>query len=247
MSSMAALFRHRGADNSDVPMERREITSTGRMLSAPFTETTASARPQPPPECFNYRAQIKYDFSNPFSNHDNRNTIQERGEYFGDGRVTRTLGRRLERDNNLNATDVQFLAHHCRNPIINEYCTETASAFCGRPISDPPTRRLFPRLRAEPTPGPMVPLSTTTSDWFRDVTMEAQKKAQVTTRVLANSQQPYPLHNPWKYSYKGLPDLYPPFSPAIKQVPHTVDNILNRYGAAFKTSSATAHTQNAVK
>ena len=49
-------FRHRGADNGG-GTSRRELTSTGRMLSAPFT-ATGSSHPQPPPPTFGDKARV---------------------------------------------------------------------------------------------------------------------------------------------------------------------------------------------
>ncbi|XP_076460820.1 uncharacterized protein LOC143293617 isoform X2 [Babylonia areolata] len=236
-------FSHRGADHTGNGTTRAELTSTGRMLSAPFATTTSSPssststvlRPQPPPTPFKNRAQTTYLTTNPFSSHDNRNTIQDRGEYFGDGKDTRNLGRKLLQPlhSRLHHTDPAFLNHDSRAPHHPDYKSEFSSSFLGRPTAQPPTTRRFPRARSEPPTGP-APLPTSTTDWFGDSPSTAASK-QASTRVLAISQQPYPKHNSWKYSYQGLDKIYPPYVEPMK-LKH-VDNVLNRYGANFVTGT----------
>nr|KAG5700961.1 hypothetical protein BaRGS_034246 [Batillaria attramentaria] len=73
-------------------------------------------------------------------------------------------------------------------------------------------------------------LNTSTTDWFQP----AYSPTTSSTRVLAISQQPYPKHNSWKYSYKPLHKVYPPYD--TNRMP-LVDNVFNRYGAAFTTGA----------
>lgn len=74
-------FAHNDA-SSCLPRLREATTSTGVMLSAPFNSRTASYPPRPP---YKYKEKDAPDFkdTNLFSAHDNRNTLQDRGEYFG--------------------------------------------------------------------------------------------------------------------------------------------------------------------
>lgn len=201
-------------------------------MSAPFT---TSLRPLPPPSPFTHKAQPRYLTTNPFSSHDNRNTIQDRGEYFGDGQDSRVLGRKLLQpiSTRLHHTDTSFLKHHSRAPYHHDYHTEATATFTGAPTDHPPTHRRFPRARNEPPSG-AVDLPTMTTDWFPDTPASAFSR-QASTRVLAISQQPYPKHNNWKYSYQGLEKVYPPYVDPIK-LKH-VDNVLNRYGANFLTGA----------
>ncbi|KAL8570232.1 hypothetical protein ACOMHN_029932 [Nucella lapillus] len=227
-------FSHRGADHSGNGTSRAELTSTGRMLSAPFaTSSNYLPRPQPPPTPFKDKAQTTYLTTNPFSNHDNRNTIQDRGEYFGDGKDSRSLGRKLLQPihGRLHHTDPEFLNHCSKAPFPPDYQSEFTSSFLGKPTRNPTTTRRFPRSRTEPPSGPL-PLGTTTTDWFPDTPKSVPSK-QVSTRVLAISQQPYPKHNRWNYSYQGLDKIYPPYVDPMKM--KHVDNVLNRYGANFMT------------
>ncbi|KAK7109492.1 testis-expressed protein 36-like isoform X2 [Littorina saxatilis] len=229
-------FRHRGADNcTDGGMARGEVTSTGRMLAAPFI---GLGHPRPPPPRFDQRAQTTYHKTNPFSYHDNRHTIQDRGEYFGDGQDSRFLGRKVvPLHSRQHSTGPGFLKHNSRNPVDYEYNTVFATSFTGRPTDQQPTSaRLYHRTRQEPPSG-SVPLSTTTTEWFPPA--PEVKPTRSSTRVLGTSLQPYSKHNTWQYSYQGLPRVYPPYGEPIKLRPG-VDNVLNRYGAAFTASRATA-------
>ena len=121
--------------------------------------------------------------------------------------------------------------------IRDSYNTEFATSFSGAPAttandSGLSSARRFPRTRPEPPSGP-VPLSTSTTAWLPRA--EDQKSTGPSTRVLAISQQPYPKHNSWRYSYKGLHKVYPPYGDPIR-LP-AVDNVFNRYGAAFNTAA----------
>ncbi|KAK7488718.1 hypothetical protein BaRGS_00020015 [Batillaria attramentaria] len=225
VQKLATMFRHRGADNSDAGQTRRELTSTGRMLAAPFTEP-ANTKPNPPPPPFNAKSQT----TNPFSLHDNRNSFQGHGVYFGDGSASRPLGRRLHPiQTRLHHTDRDFLMHKSRDPVNFDYRTESATSYTGRPTAEPPTARRFPRSHGDPPSGPQT-LNTSTTDWFQP----AYSPTTSSTRVLAISQQPYPKHNSWKYSYKPLHKVYPPYD--TNRMP-LVDNVFNRYGAAFTTGA----------
>lgn len=99
----------------------------------------------------------------------------------------------------------------------------------GQPAENPPVHRRFPRKYRAPEPGSFK-LQTSTTNWYQapDVPFRTP------THVLAVSQEPFPKHNPWKYSNHGMRDIYPPYERNAKQL---VDNQFNKYGAAFATAS----------
>ena len=157
------------------------------------------------------------------------------------GKETRFLGRQLLQPINsrLHSTGPDFLKHFSRNPVHHSYGTECATAYnaTGAPSTTASARR-FPRTRPDPASGP-VPLDTTTTDWFpRSAGQGPSSAPQPSTRVLAVSQQPYPKHNSWNYSYKGRDRVYPPYIEPIR-LPH-VDNVFNRYGADFAATASAA-------
>lgn len=143
----------------------------------------------------------------------------------------RNLGRRLNpNQKSLHQTDADFLKHYSRNHVDYDYTTISASSYSGRATCDPPSYRRFSRKYGQPQSGRDVSISTTTNDWFK----QPHVPYSSSTRVLAVTQQPFPKHNPWKFSYKPVDKVYPPYDPTRLPV---VDNIFNRYGAAFATSS----------
>ena len=59
---------------------RLDVTSTGHMLDT--QRETRKSQPAQPPHTFHAKEQPVY-YQNPFSDHDNRNSIQLKGEYLG--------------------------------------------------------------------------------------------------------------------------------------------------------------------
>ncbi|XP_076464056.1 uncharacterized protein LOC143296141 [Babylonia areolata] len=180
------------------------------MLIAPYTNPD---RPHPPPRSFLGRAKISYKAAHPFSHHDDRNTIQDYGEYFGDGKITRFLGRKLLQPmhSRQDYTDSDFLMHHCRDPTLYSYSTEVSSNYTGRPATSSsaiPSKRQHPHLRQQPSSGPLRPLTTMTTEWCPEVP-RSPRSIRTSNHVLAQSLKPYLKNNTWKYSYHRIPKAYP--------------------------------------
>ncbi|XP_052227237.1 uncharacterized protein LOC127841994 isoform X1 [Dreissena polymorpha] len=221
-------FSHRGAQSAGAGV-RAETTSTGAMLAGPYRSTSAQ-QPLPPPPPFAEKSTRNYRMSNKFSEHDNRNAFQNHGIYFGDGQTTRQLGRTLiDPQARLHTTDTNFLKHYGREVIDYDYHSTYQNTYKGRDTTEPPRYRRFHKSLPPAEPG-TVPLTTTTTAWVP--TNAPQYKTG--TQVLAISQEPFLKHNPWKYSYHSKRNVYPPYDRRSEPV---VDNMFNRYGAAFNQSS----------
>lgn len=221
-------FQHRGAQSAG-NLQRQDATSTGSMLSAPFRATSAQVPPPPPPK-FDTKSERNYRSSNRFSEHDNRNSFQDHGVYFGDGQNTRQLGRNLiDPHLRLHNTQKDFLKHFGRETTDHNYYTTYNSSFHGRDTEEPPRYRRFPKT-LPPAPSGSVGVTTTTVAW--DPSESARYRTH--TQVLAVSQEPFLKHNPWKYSYHSKRNVYPPYE---RRSEPFIDNMLNRYGPAFNTSS----------
>ncbi|RUS88060.1 hypothetical protein EGW08_004226 [Elysia chlorotica] len=91
-ASEGIWFRHRG-DPADADGRLRDVTSTRQMLEAPFS---APCGLRSPPLLYSQKEEPVYNLRNPFTQHDNRHYFQDKGEYFGNGRTTRSLRKRLE-------------------------------------------------------------------------------------------------------------------------------------------------------
>ncbi|PIK34818.1 putative testis-expressed sequence 36 protein-like isoform X1 [Apostichopus japonicus] len=126
----------------DVPLERETSTTTGAMLSK---DTKTANQPKPPPPEFIKLSQDSYSDANTFSMHDNRNSFQDHGVYFGHG-----LGKKLyqgrERQHSSNDTITW-------NSPERHYSTSTASTYTGEPCKEPPKMRRYPREHQEGAEG----------------------------------------------------------------------------------------------
>ncbi|KAJ8025963.1 hypothetical protein HOLleu_33676 [Holothuria leucospilota] len=169
----------------DPPLERDLATTTGAMLSK---SGKSDDRPKSPPPKFNEMAQASYGEINTFSMHDNRNSFQDHGVYFGHG-----LGKRLTHGPGRQHNSNDSIAW---NSTERHYSTSTGSTYTGKRCKEPPTHR-FPQEHKEPQEGLIKP-STTTTEWFKppDVPYKTD------TQVLVSSQEPHLKPNPWKYSQK---------------------------------------------
>ncbi|XP_055955622.1 uncharacterized protein LOC126814912 [Patella vulgata] len=217
-------FQHRGTEKMD--FTRDEVTSTGRMMSAPF-DSRRRVSPASPPPAFTNKSEINYNSSNKFSEHDNRHTFQEDGVYFGNGKETRNLGKQIKAiDLRQHYTNNRHLTHISFTPqppyhIDSEY----RSNYKGEKTEFPPVHRRFPKVYSEPKEG-HINLDTTTSDWHES----SQPPPKTPLRVLAISQEPFLKHNPFKYSYHGTHKIYP----SLRRKDNLMaTNILNRYGANY--------------
>lgn len=227
-------FQHRGSQSAG-SLQRKDATSTGLMLSSPYRSTSA-VYPQPPPQPFADKSERNYRSTNRFSEHDNRNAFQDHGVYFGDGQAGRQLGRNLiEPSLRLHATHKEFLDHKGQEVVPFDYNTTYQKSFFGKDTEDPPKYRRFPKSLPLLKPTGRIPLSTTTTDWLPTDKPEHKTK----TQVLAVSQEPFLEHNPWQYSYHSKRNVYPPYERRSEPV---IDNIFNRYGAAYDSRSASFNT-----
>lgn len=223
-------FNHRGASSAG-SLARDEATSTGLMLSGPFKPLSAQV-PKAPPASFSAKSDVNYRTSNRFSEHDNRNSFQNHGVYFGDGRDNRQLGRYLiSPDQRMHHTENTFLKHYGREQFDNDYHTNYQVSYKGKGSARIEHRRYTKNLKT-PSPGP-IPLGTTTTDWHPS----SEKEHRTDTQVLAVSQEPFLKHNPWKYSYHHKRNVYPPYE--RRSLP-AIDNTFNRYGAAFTSGAFTS-------
>lgn len=146
------------------------------------------------------------------------------------GQNTRQLGRNLiDPHLRLHNTNKDFLKHLGREVTDFDYHTNYQNSYKGRDTENPPTHRRFRKSLPPAEPGP-VALTTTTTGWLP----QDSSKYKTDTQVLAVSQEPFLKHNPWKYSYHSKRNVYPPYERRSEPV---IDNILNRYGAAFNQSS----------
>ncbi|XP_052773352.1 uncharacterized protein LOC128212113 isoform X2 [Mya arenaria] len=223
-TQVGVWFSHRGAQSAGAG-SRESSTSTGSMLADPFRSPS-----EPPPQPFIRKAERNYRGSNRFSEHDNRNSFQSHGVYFGDGQNTRQLGRNLiEPHLRHHNTGTDFLKHYGREVTDHEYHSTYQKSFKGQDIEDPPRHRRFSKSLPPAEPGP-VSLTTATTAWIPS----ESSRHKTDTQVLAVSQEPFLKHNPWKYSYHSKRNVYPPYERRSEPV---IDNMLNRYGANFNASS----------
>ncbi|XP_025094008.1 uncharacterized protein LOC112563843 isoform X1 [Pomacea canaliculata] len=209
---------------------REALTSTGRMLSAPLW--TEGPRAQGP-LLRGFAGGTGLTSTSLIHSRSMTTEIPFKTSVFilAVVRIHEIWERRLNpNQKSLHQTDADFLKHYSRNHVDYDYTTISASSYSGRATCDPPSYRRFSRKYGQPQSGRDVSISTTTNDWFK----QPHVPYSSSTRVLAVTQQPFPKHNPWKFSYKPVDKVYPPYDPTRLPV---VDNIFNRYGAAFATSS----------
>lgn len=178
-------FQHRGMA---VNMENRVTgTTTGEMLSKTKECREAVQECQPP--VFTEKMALPHS-DNAFSCHDNRNAFQDHGVYFG-----QNLGKaKIDHDKG---------QHHSQDMVTwdkRQGGTLPLSVYSGN-YSDAPSpvvikTRRYPKSYGEPTSGP-VKLDTDATTWCSsDETVPATY-----LQTLANTQEPHPKHNTWKYSY----------------------------------------------
>lgn len=205
-------FPHRGMGVCHWPPKKDSHTSTGEMLTAPFNDFTAAYPPTPPRPYHNKHEQRNFKLSNNFSNHDNRHSFQDHGVYFGDGRESRPLGKRLSAPTKRqHFTDKDYLKHKGRQVTHYDYNTQYGNIYQGcagaSTTVEPPTHRRFPKLHKEGTAGPQQPLDTATTMWFQEPDVPYKTPLQ----VMATAQEPFLGPNKWKYSNHGLSRCYPPY------------------------------------
>lgn len=202
-------FNHRGLSDTG-PQQRKIATETGLMLSGPYTEDIACYPPQPPSK-YTDRNTKNFKKSNNFSAHDNRHSHQDHGSYFGNGKESRFLGRRLTAPiQRQHFTSKEYLKHFGRHIINHDYHSIYRVDFDGNQSTEGPAHRRFPRAHKEGNDG-LATLNTTTTKWFREPDVPYQTPLQ----VLASSQEPFLKANRWKYSNHGLTKCYPPYDKQV--------------------------------
>jgi len=181
------------------------------MLTGPWHDEMRTYPPRPP-RPYTEKDSRNFKLSNNFSAHDNRHSFQDHGVYFGDGDMSRSLGKRSTASPlRQHGTDKDYLKHRGRVIVNHEYNTIYDSDFQGQATAEPPTRRRFPRQHKEGAPG-LAKLTTSTTRWSE----EASPELKTSTQVLAVSQEPFLPANHWKYSYHtnaphALNKCYPPY------------------------------------
>ncbi|CAH1783400.1 unnamed protein product [Owenia fusiformis] len=209
-------FRHRGNDVWST-LDRRVDTSTGGMLHSTFKESSKT-KPLPPPAPYCEKDQKNFKLKNTFSSHDNRNSFQDHGVYFGNGQDTRTLGKNLTKPSDRHHfTNKDYLKHDGRTTVNYSYDSNYAVSYQGDQNTKKPVHRRFPRIHPQGEPGPKK-LDTTITDIYQPPAVPYNTSLQ----VLASSQEPFLKHNPWKFSYHGSPKCYPPFDKVDRQNPYPV-------------------------
>lgn len=206
-------FQHRG-----LPPESRRTrevtTSTGIMLKAPFDPSDSSYPPKPP-SAYHHKDAVNFQKTNAFSAHDNRNSFQNHGVYFGDGSGTRTLGKRLTAPTQRqHYTDKDNIKHNSRQAINFDYNTNYGIEYEGNQSTGRPSHRRFPKVHNEGTTG-LAKLDTTTTDWFKNPDVPHKTPLH----VMAVAQEPFLGHNKWKYSNHGLSKCYPPYDKVNSREP----------------------------
>jgi len=201
-------FRHRGLPDPGPPL-RASSTTTGLMLMGPWHDQMNTYPPPPPASYSDKNSKRNFKLSNNFSAHDNRNSFQDHGVYFGDGRTDRCLGKRnTAPPDRQHYTNKDYLKHRGRTSVDFMYHTVYDADYEGKNTESPPTRRRFPRIHDEGQSG-LAKLNTSTTDWYNNNKEGASFRTPL--QVLAVSQEPFLPQNKWKYSYHGKPDVYPPY------------------------------------
>uniref|UniRef100_H2ZKM1 Domain of unknown function with conserved HDNR motif domain-containing protein n=1 Tax=Ciona savignyi TaxID=51511 RepID=H2ZKM1_CIOSA len=182
-------FPHRGMP---LKMESRSSgTTTGVMLNVEENATDNSSHVKIPPLFLQRISNVSK--SNSFSNHDNRNSFQDHGVYFGQG-----LGKqKIANEQSQHGSEDVVTWNKGNDPEaiegINSIYRED---FCGTRTSSQTKHRRYSKHYAEPTTG-LVKVSSNTTQWVKD----GEKIDQTYLQTLANTQEPHHEHNPWKYSY----------------------------------------------
>ena len=88
-------YKHNNCGDSLNIGSRLDVTSTGHMLDT--QRETRKSQPAQPPRTFHAKEQPVY-YQNPFSDHDNRNSIQLKGEYLGNVRNVYFINISLQRE-----------------------------------------------------------------------------------------------------------------------------------------------------
>ncbi|XP_078485396.1 testis-expressed protein 36-like [Ciona intestinalis] len=181
-------FQHRGMP---VNVENRSSgTTTGIMLHRESATDNNSHVKIPP--VFAKRAK-EASHTNCFSSHDNRNSFQDHGVYFGQG-----LGKQKVQGEQRQHSSQDVVTWNKRNDP--EYAQGINSLYredySGVDVTNRTHHRRYSKHYKEPPQG-LIKVSSNTTMWVDD----NEKIDPTFLQTLANSQEPHLQHNPWKYSY----------------------------------------------
>ncbi|XP_074642730.1 testis-expressed protein 36-like isoform X2 [Tubulanus polymorphus] len=196
-------FHHRGLTDPG-PLRREKDTTQGLMFTTPYM-TEYKRVPFPPPAPYLQKESRNYKRDNPFSMHNNRHSLQDHGVYFGNGKDTRFYGKTVMAPERQHKSDKEFLLHSGRHIYAYDYRSSYRSNFLGDKCEEPPVYRRFPQHHKEGESG-IASLATQTTSAF-----DADDTHRTPLQVLASSQEPFLKTNKWKYSYHGLPRIYPSY------------------------------------
>nr|CAB3266912.1 testis-expressed sequence 36 protein-like [Phallusia mammillata] len=181
-------FTHRGMP-TNIP-SRESGTTTGIMLGNSLSDHSSHVKCPP---LFQDKLKVPYKQQNPFSLHDNRNSFQDHGVYFGQG-----LGKQKTVFANGQHCSEDIVAwteqnrRHKKNDINSLYREDFA-------VKERPLSCHCRRYSKFYTPSTSNLLSTPSN-----VTMwvgNDEIVPQTYLQTLANTQEPHLKANPWKYSY----------------------------------------------
>lgn len=142
------------------------------------------------PKNHSEREKGNYIAENPFSLHDNRHTIQDKGEYFLQG-----LGRKKAtsiQNQHKSANVTEWKTPGDRDPNYSIYRGD----FLADMNTKQPTKRRFHKNLPAAKEG-FVKLEPSVIKWVD----QYEEPDPVSVQVLADSQEPYLPHNSWRYSY----------------------------------------------
>lgn len=168
-------------------------TTTGLLMSDRSNSKAQALTTVRCPPKYLQKEKKTYNSTNPFSWHDNRNSFQDHGIYFGQG-----LGKRKQTlmPSQHKSADIITWDGRLNPETLLDINSLYREDFLGDGDTTPPTRRRYPVEYRRPQTG-IIGLSTSTTDWVKCKDQIPRTYLQ----TLANSQVPSLPKNPWKYSY----------------------------------------------
>ncbi|XP_067927838.1 testis-expressed protein 36-like [Watersipora subatra] len=179
---------------------RLSSTSTGSMLDT--KKESKRLQPDSSSHTFDYKSKTLYDQENPFSYHDNKNDIQLTGEYFGNGKNTRHLGRKIADDKtNQHRSEISSFLKHRGREVTDSFFHSNYMLSHEAKVTELPSHKRFPKRYDQAYSGPTV-ITTFT---------EPLPVTSIASQTLVSSIEPHAKHNSWKYTYHRhkKSDIYP--------------------------------------
>lgn len=184
-------FQHIGLPN--IIESRCTGTTTGIMMNDRFDERAQKLTTiRCPPKYFT-RQQKKYRSDNPFSWHDNRNSFQDHGVYFGQGLGKKKVPMKISQHK---SDDIVTWGGRRKPESLLDINSLYREDYLGDRCSTAPAYRRYSKtypasqLRS-------LKLDSNTTLWVDD----KETVPQTFLQTLANTQEPYLPPNPWRYSY----------------------------------------------